>query len=56
MPWIASVSHDILSHKGIKVEDYVNDLQDLSTPLEVTVRSFNHHKDVPQTFCSFYEG
>ena len=34
MPWIASVSHDILSHKGIKVEDYVNDLQDLATLLD----------------------
>ena len=34
MPWTASVSHDILSCKGIKVEDYVNDLQDLSTPLD----------------------
>ena len=33
MPWIASVSHDVLSRKCIKVKDYVNDLQDLSTPL-----------------------
>ena len=34
MPWIASVDQAILSHKGIKVEDYVNDLQELSTPID----------------------
>ena len=34
MPWIASVSHDIPSRKGINVKDYVNNLQDLSTPLD----------------------
>ena len=48
MPWIASVSHDILSRKGIKVEDYVNDLQDLSTPLDhlgllIIARMYHRH-------------
>ena len=34
MTWIASVQENILSRKGIKIEDYVNDLQELATPID----------------------
>ena len=48
MTWIASVGQDILSQKGIKVEDYVNDLQDLSTPIDqlgliIVVQMYHRH-------------
>ena len=34
MTWIASVGENILSRKGLKIEDYVNDLQELATPID----------------------
>ena len=48
MPWIASVGQDIISCKGIKVEDYVNDLSDLLTPLDqlgllIIARMYHRH-------------
>ena len=34
MTWIASVGENILSRKGLKIEDYVNNLQELATPID----------------------
>ena len=48
MGWISSVGETILARKGIKVEDYVNDLQDLSTPIDqlgllIIARMYHRH-------------
>ena len=48
MGWISSVGETILRKKGIKVEDYVNDLQDLSTPIDqlgllIIARMYHRH-------------
>ena len=48
MTWIASVEENILSWKGLKVEDYVNDLQELATPIDqlgllIIARMYHRH-------------
>ena len=48
MTWIASVGENILSRKGLKIEDNVNDLQELATPIDqlgllIIARMYHRH-------------